>query len=238
MAQSIAGRVKPELVSERTIVVKTEVGSIAITVKRVAVHRVRVPLKEPFRISNGSIDEKDSILVEVTTGEGVTGWGEASPMSGSFYSSDMPEGAWRALRDQLIPLALEERRIDVPRFSWRLRAVPGEAFAKAGLEGALCDAHTRSLRAPLHELLGAKPVPIASGAAIGIYNTVDELLRRVERYVGEGYRRVKIEIQPDWNVKPIAAVRARFPRLPLMVDANAADTLEHADVFRHLDITT
>lgn len=215
-------------------VVRREVQTI--TVRRVALHRVRVPLREPFRISNGSVDVKDSVLVEVITNEGVTGWGEASPMSGSFYSSDTPEGAWRALREQLIPLALEERRIDVPRFFWQLRAMPGEAFAKAGLEGALWDAHARSLRAPLHELLGAKPVPIASGAAIGIYDTVDELLRRVERYVGEGYRRVKIKIQPDWDVEPIAAVRARFPRLPLMVDANAAYTLEHADVFRHLDV--
>ena len=90
-----------------------------------------MPLKEAFRISNGSIDEKDAILIEVTTGEGVTGWGEASPMSGSFYSSDTPEGTWRALREQLIPLALEEKRINAPRFFERLRDVPGNAFAKA-----------------------------------------------------------------------------------------------------------
>ena len=214
---------------------KTEVESIALTVKRVVLHRVRVPLKEPFRICNGSIDEKDSILVEVTTGEGETGWGEASPMSGSFYSNDTPEGAWRALREQLVPLALEEKRINVPRFFERLREVPGEAFAKAGLEGALWDAHARSLGVPLHELLGTTSKPIPSGVAIGIYDTLEELLERVERYVGEGYRRVKIKIQPGWDVEPVAAVRAMFPPLPLMVDANAAYTLGHADVFRQLD---
>ncbi|HVF27125.1 MAG TPA: o-succinylbenzoate synthase [Pyrinomonadaceae bacterium] len=214
---------------------KTEVQSIALTVKHIALHRVRVPLKEPFRISNGSIDEKDSILVEVTTGEGVTGWGEASPMSGSFYSDDTPEGAWRALREQLIPLALEGKGINVPRFFERLREVPGEPFAKAGLEGALWDAHARSFGAPLHELLGATSKPIPSGVAIGIYDTVDELLERVESYVGEGYRRVKIKIQPGWDVEPVAAVRTKFPHLPLTVDANAAYTLGHADVFRQLD---
>ncbi|MBA2647521.1 MAG: hypothetical protein H0U81_12065 [Pyrinomonadaceae bacterium] len=167
-------------------VVKTEVQSIALTVKHIALHRVRVPLKEPFRISNGSIDEKDSILIEITTDKGVTGWGEASPMTGSFYSNDTPEGAWRALREQLIPLALEEKRINAPRFFERLREVPGEAFAKAGLEGALWDAYARSLGAPLHELFGASSKPIPSGVAIGIYDTVDELIERVGRYVGEG----------------------------------------------------
>ena len=216
-------------------VVKTEVQSIALTVKHIALHRVRVPLKEPFRISNGSIDEKDSILIEITTDKGVTGWGEASPMTGSFYSNDTPEGAWRALREQLIPLALEEKRINAPRFFERLRDVPGEAFAKAGLEGALWDAYARSLGAPLHELFGASSKPIPSGVAIGIYDTVDELIERVGRYVGEGYRRVKIKIQPGWDIEAVAGVRAKFPYLPLMVDANAAYTLEHLDIFRQLD---
>ena len=36
-------------------------------------------------------------------------------------------------------------------------------------------------------------------------------------------------------MEPVAAVRARLPRAPLMVDANAAYTLADADVFRELD---
>lgn len=45
-----------------------------IRVKSVALHRVRVPLVEPFRISNGVVAEKDAILVEVTTaGESLAG---------------------------------------------------------------------------------------------------------------------------------------------------------------------
>jgi len=55
----------------------------SIRIKSVALHRVRLPFVEPFRISNGTVVEKDSIFVEVTTDEGVIGWGEASPMSGS-----------------------------------------------------------------------------------------------------------------------------------------------------------
>jgi o-succinylbenzoate synthase len=218
--------------------VTAKVGQVGLRIKSVALRRVRVPLLEPFRISNGAVAEKDAVLVEVKTAEGVTGWGEASPMSGSFYSADTPDCAWRALRETLVPLALGAGELDAARFHLKLRETQGEPFAKAGLEGALWDAHARTVGAPLCELLGGRarpPLVVASGVAIGIYDTVGELLERVGRYVGEGYRRVKIKIQPGWDAEPVAAVRARFPRVPLMVDANAAYTLEDAAVFRGLD---
>src|ERR1700736_2974279 len=79
-----------------------------IVVECIFLHRVRIALCEPFRISNGQVTEKDSILVEVKTTNGLSGWGEASPMSGSFYSEDTPESVWAALSGQLIPLTLNE----------------------------------------------------------------------------------------------------------------------------------
>src|SRR5688572_8291103 len=202
---------------------------------RVFLHWVRVPLCEPFRISNGSVAEKDAIVVEVRTERGVTGWGEASPMSGSFYSADTPESTWQALCERLLPLAFTLGEIDAGRFYLALRDQTGDPFAKAGLEGAVWDAYAHSMNAPLCDLLGATPQPVASGVAIGIYDTIDELLARVDRFVGEGYRRVKIKIQPGWDVEPVSAVRGRFPRVPLMVDANAAYSLDDLPVFRNLD---
>ena len=46
---------------------------------------------------------------------------------------------------------------------------------------------------------------------------------------------MKIKIQPGWDVEPVKAVRAQFPELPLMVDANAAYTPDHLPIFRELD---
>ena len=206
-----------------------------IRVKSVALHRVRVPLVEPFRISNGEVALKDVVLVEVKTDDGATGWGEASPMSGSFYSDDTPEGSWAALATRLIPALFEEGAVDAARYYERLHGVRCDAFAKAGLEGALWDAHAQSAGAPLCELLGARRRAIPSGVAIGIYDEVAELIERVERYVALGYRRVKIKIEPGWDVLPVAAVRARFADVPLMVDANAAYTIADAGLFRELD---
>ena len=206
-----------------------------ISIKSIALHHVRVPLIEPFRISNGSITEKDAILVELKTESDIVGWGEASAMSGAFYSEDTPESTWAALSSSLVPAVLSAGKIDVGRFYELMRTRPGDPFAKAGIEGALWDAHAKTLRAPLCEVLGARARPIPSGVAIGIYDQVEDLLERVDRYTAQGYRRVKIKIEPGWDIEPVAAVRARFPNLPLMVDANAAYSIADAAVFRELD---
>src|SRR6185295_13702462 len=87
----------------------------------------------------------------------------------------------------------------------------------------------------LCDLLGIERRPVPSGVAIGIFDTLDELIERVRRYVSEGYQRVKIKIQPGWDIEPVAAVRAQFPQLPLIVDANAAYTIDDVHVFRKLD---
>ena len=206
-----------------------------IRVKSVALHRIRVPLVESFRISNGVVAEKDAILVEVTTAGGVIGWGEASPMSGSFYSDDTPERAWEVLSQQLVPELFGAGELEAPRFFEVLRKTAGEPFAKAGLEGALWDAYSQTVGLPLCELLGAHSRAIPSGVAIGIYDHTEALLERVDRYIAEGYQRVKLKIQPGWDIEPVASVRARFADVPLMVDANASYTIADQKIFQELD---
>lgn len=209
--------------------------SDSIAVMSIVLHRVRVPLVEPFRISNGVVAEKDAILIELVTEEGITGWGEASPMSGSFYSEATPDTSWIALRERLVPALLSAGRINAATFFEFLRELPTDQFAKAGVEGALWDAHANTQQRALSELFGIERRPVPSGVAIGIFETIDELIERVRRYVSEGYQRVKIKIQPGWDVEPVAAVRAEFPQLPLMIDANAAYTIDDVDIFRNLD---
>jgi O-succinylbenzoate synthase len=208
--------------------------SEVILIKSIVLHRVRVPFIEPFRISNGVVAEKDAILVELTTAQGVVGWGEASPMSGSFYSADTPDGSWTALKE-IVPRLFSLGDLDPTRFCEFLREQHADPFAKAGIEGALWDAYANTKRASLCELFGIERRAVGSGVAIGIFETIEELIERVSHYVKEGYQRVKIKIQPGWDVEPVAAVRAQFPQLPLMVDANAAYQLDNLQIFRELD---
>lgn len=65
--------------------------------------------------------------------------------------------------------------------------------------------------------------------------TLAELLTRVERFLGEGYLRIKVKIEPGRDVELVRAIRDRFGDIPLMVDANAAYNSDDWPVFEELD---
>jgi len=207
----------------------------AFEVERAILRRVEVPFLEPFRISNGSVDKKESTVIELYTGEFI-GYGEASPMSGSFYSNETPETTWNALANDLIPDLLS-RTIQSPvEYAELLNEYKGEPFARAGIEGAVWDLAAKRIHTSIDALLGASSRPIPSGVAIGIFDTIEELLSRIDQYLREGYQRVKIKIMPGWDMEPLNAIRHRFGDIPLMVDANAAyQWPQHRDLLCALD---
>ncbi len=177
---------------------------------------------------------KEAILVEVQAG-GRTGWGEASPLAGSAYSGETPQTTWEFLRNHLVPAFLEQPELDPHHCFEHLAEFPGEPFAKAGLEGAVWDLGAQQMGVPLCSLLGGQKRAIESGAAIGLFPELSDLLSRVEKFLGQGYRRIKIKIAPGQDVELVRAVRQRFGSIPLMVDANAAYRSEDTKVFEELD---
>jgi O-succinylbenzoate synthase len=194
-----------------------------------------VPFVEPFRISNGVVAEKESILIEVKSEDGVIGWGECSPMSGSFYSADTPDSCWQSLTGELIPRLFELGAVRPHEIYQELRQITADAFARAGIEGALWDLYANRREISLCEAFQIERRPVPSGVAIGIFDSIEELLDRVRLYVDQGYQRVKIKIQPEWDVEPVSAVREHFAGVPLMVDANAAYTLADKKLFQEMD---
>lgn len=206
-----------------------------IKIERAILRHVSVPMREPFRISNGSVSAKESIVIELHSSRHI-GYGEASPMSGSFYSSETPETTWQALANDLIPDLLARTLRNPVEYTQVLDDYNREPFARAGIEGAVWDLQAKQLETTIGALFGAARAPVESGLAVGIYDTVDELLDRIALYLADGYRRVKIKIMPGWDIVPLEAVRARFGNMPLMVDANAAYNLaEHGELLRSLD---
>ncbi len=200
----------------------------------IRLHWIQIPLHEPFRISSGEVSIRDAILVELE-GDGKVGWGEASPVAGSFYSAETPESTWELLRNRMVPSFLVQPELDPRRCFDRLDEFPGEPFAKAGLEGAVWDLWAKENSKPLWAALGGKKRPIASGLAIGLMPTNAMLLDRVERFLGDGYLRIKIKIEPGSDVELVKKIRERFGDIPLMVDANAAYRLDDWPIFEELD---
>ncbi len=195
---------------------------------------VRIPLVEPFRISSGAVAEKDAIVVVAYAG-GEVGYGESSPMSGSFYSADTPELCWTELSNMVTP-AMVGREFQKPE-DWKpvLDALPAGNFTKAGVETALWDLAAKEAGQPLHRFLGGTRSTVESGLAVGLYDQMQDMLCAVERYLCAGYKRVKLKIEPGRDIAVVRAARQAFGDIPLFVDANGAYGPEDIDIFRRLD---
>ena len=76
---------------------------------------------------------------------------------------------------------------------------------------------------------------INCGVSIGLQETTEELLDKVARELDSGYQRIKIKIKPDWDLNIIKRVRAEFPDIRLMGDANSAYKLADVPLFQQLD---
>lgn len=203
-------------------------------IERIELVHVRIPLTAPFRISSGAVAAKDAIVV-VVYAEGLVGYGEASPMSGSFYSEETPESTWACLTSEILPRIISRRNLDRADLIHILDQISGNCFAKAGIETAFWDFEAKQKEVPLYKLLGGSQRKIESGLAVGICGTLNELLHTIDRHLTEGYKRIKIKIEPGWDLEPVRAVRKSFGSFPLMVDANAAYERNDIPIFKELD---
>ncbi len=203
-------------------------------IERIQLTHVRVPLVEPFKISNGVVNEKDGIIVAVHS-DGLVGIGEASPMSGSFYSDDTPESTWDCLSDTLVPRVKQQQPFSVDEVNSLLDQAGGNCFARAGIETAFWDLQSQHEGVSLSKALGGIRDEVESGLAVGIYPTVKELMAAIERHLREGYKRVKIKIQARWDIEPLKTVRTSFGDIELMVDANCAYRRNDIEHLKKLD---
>ena len=69
----------------------------------------------------------------------------------------------------------------------------------------------------------------------GCKPTIPALLAKVEKELAAGYQRIKIKIKPGTDIALVSALRERFPRIRLMVDANSAYTLKDTPLLKALD---
>jgi O-succinylbenzoate synthase len=191
-------------------------------------------LREPFHTAHGIEDRRDVLLVRVTTTEG-DGWGECVAPREPGYTSEYVDGATELLRRFLVPALLARRDVRPGDLAATLSAVAGHPMAKAALEMAVLDCALRAAGRSLASYLGATGTKVDSGVAVGLHPSIDALITTVGVYVEQGYRRVKLKIEPGWDEQPVAAVRAQHPDLAIHVDANGSYRLDQAGNLQRLD---
>jgi O-succinylbenzoate synthase len=203
-------------------------------VEKVTLREIRMPLAMRFETSFGETTERRIMLVEAHA-DGVSGWGECVAGEAPYYSPETIETAWHIIRDFLWP-EIRGKDLASAREVWgMLEHTRGHNMAKGGIESAIWDAEAKQRGIPLWKLIGGVREEISSGVSIGIQPTMDELLRNVEKELAAGYQRIKIKVKPGKDLQPVEALRKRWPRIRLMVDANSAYRLEDAPLLKQLD---
>ncbi|HIE52697.1 MAG TPA: mandelate racemase/muconate lactonizing enzyme family protein [Armatimonadetes bacterium] len=204
-------------------------------VAQIQTHLLRSRLKRPLGFSQFYYRERALVLVEVTAEDGTTGWGEC------YGPAEPAQEAIRACVEnfvvgqnvfdtELIWHRVWQRYLDHARHGPIMAALSGVDMALWDLKGKLTGL-------PLHRLLGGAGVEKVPCYATGLYfrplpedELIRESLQEAARYVEAGFRAVKIKIGKNltFDRQVVEALRAAFPHLTLMADANHAYSLNEA----------
>ncbi len=205
-----------------------------MTIDKVELRQVRLPLVSAFETSGWKEEEKTCIIVSIED-SGDVGYGECAVSPGPWYGPETLTTAWHIMEDYILPKVLG-KNFDTPQdILNEVSRIRGHNMSKAAFEMAHWDLLAKKKNNSLSRMLGGTRTKIESGVSVGLQKSINQLVEVVAEYVKQGYLRVKLKIKPGWDVKPIAAVRANFPSLRLMADANGAYSPENMDMLAQLD---
>jgi O-succinylbenzoate synthase len=204
---------------------------------RITLREIRLPLKEPFRISSGVVHERRILLLELLDVSGARVWSECVAGETPNYSPETIDTAWIAIEHWVAPRILGHEFDHPGGIHAELdRDFRGHNMAKAGVEMGMWGLAATIAGEPLARFIGGTRSQIATGISLGIQASPAVLVERVRGALAEGYRKVKIKIQPGHDIEWITAARnAVGPDAHLMADANNAYTLDDTDLLEQLD---
>lgn len=208
-----------------------------IHLDRIVLREIRLPLREPFRISSGEMRDRRILLLELFDRDGAHTWAECVVDDAPNYSSETIDTAWPTIVRWLAPRLLGQHIASHTEVHARLeRDLRGHQMAKAALEMGCWALASLHAGLPLAKLLGGTRTHIATGISLGIQRDVETLIAKATESLAAGYQKVKIKIMPRRDVEWVAAVRhAVGDEAHLMADANNAYTLDDAERLARLD---
>ncbi len=228
----------------RTIAGKTDCQALKqaydkrIDIKSLTLFRVKQPFVHPIKTSKGTLENRESFFVEVEDWAGRTGIAECVSFATDWYLPETLSEDYAAVRDSIAPIVLGERYLHPSEVSASLATFPALAkypMAKAAVEPAIWDLYGKIVGQPLSQLIGGAAGAVVPGGAVVGIGTVEETLAHVHNAVQQGYTRVKLKVQPEGAVEVVSAVRAEFPELTIMLDANQSFDESNQDVLYKLD---
>ena len=208
-----------------------------LLVDRISLREVRLPLKEPFRISSGVVTERRIFLLELHDAAGISTWAECVAGEQPNYTAETIDTAWYAIQQWIGPRVLGVRFNGPEDVHAELnRDLRGHPMAKAAVEMGCWALAATAEGVPLSKRIGGTRDRVATGISLGIQSNPAALVQRATAALAQGYRKIKVKIAPGSDIAFVRAVReALGADIHLMADANSAYTLNDADHLAQLD---
>ncbi|RBQ18389.1 dipeptide epimerase [Spongiactinospora rosea] len=187
---------------------------------------VEVPLVRPFVTAVRRADRLRAVLVEVTDGDGRSGWGEAA--TSWRVTGESPQSVAAAALGPIAD-AVTGLPVDDPAAWGRAveTSVVGNAAARSAVDCALWDLAARAAGLPLAGFIGGRAGPVRTDMTLSV-GTPQDLLERAREHTGFGTLKVKVG-GGEHDVEGVEALRRELgPALVLRVDANQAWTADEA----------
>jgi O-succinylbenzoate synthase len=202
--------------------------------EKIEIRHIKMELVTPFSTSMGTENAIEHLIIRIDA-EGMIGWGECVAGSNPYYTYETVQTAWHILQDFLILSVLGKEISMVDDVKKIFCPVRGHRMAKAGIETAIWDLFAKAKGISLSKMIGGVRDKIDVGVSIGIQSSPEELINKVDSYLKEGYRRIKIKISPGNDIQFVKAFRKEFPDILLQVDANSAYSLKYINLFKEMD---
>jgi O-succinylbenzoate synthase len=175
-------------------------------------------------------------LLELEDASGVRGWSECVAGEHPNYTPETIDTAWLAITRWAAPRVLG-RSFAHPSavYAALQKDFRGHEMAKAAVEMGCWEVESRLRNTSLAALLGGSSKRVPVGVSLGIQSTPAALVERATAAARQGYRKIKLKIQPGADLEFVRAVREALPDTELMADANNAYSLDDADHLVELD---
>lgn len=207
-----------------------------IRIQRVELYQVALVPAAPLVAAHGTIDQRPIILVKIWDTDGAHGWGECIAQPKAGYLAETVDTAWKSLHSGVAPAAMSREFANpddlASYLSVAMRQFP---VAAAPIEMAAWDMIARRQGRSLSNLLGGTHRRIPAGKTIGLPPAGEILAEYVAEARRDGYRRIKVKVEPERALTLAAEAVAAAENVPIVVDANGSFSPLEIHKLRELD---
>jgi O-succinylbenzoate synthase len=205
-----------------------------VNIQTVTLHFISMNLLTPFTTSYGTVQQRDMMLVEVESEDGISGWGEVVAFSTPWYTEETIQTCFHMLDQFLIPALFRQPIMHPEEIQELFAPVKRNHMAKAAIDCAVWDLFSKQEGTSLARMIGGTRDRIEAGVVIGM-DAIPVMLQKIEQHLQDGYKRFKVKIKPGYDYELIKQIREEYPSLPLMADANSAYALKDIEQLKRLD---